>query len=318
MTRALLGSLPKADTLVGCSAPFFPRLANKAAIVMAGIFPERTTPSPTPQGIWQLNTRLVSLLYEVQRLCHDLAQQCLDEETARFRINSLSCRLLRVRQCNELYFWFGQASATKLPQEEPKNLQLASWHLFYGGLIFFEFLRPVLALQIDNTQPVEPSTIMVPQVLTGPIDLVAIAEIAKRFERCLDALDSEDVDLLRAEAELASELLTRWLKDQRQPAPDNGTPIFLGEGRYQIGRTTICLNGSQADALQALIELRGANFDQLRKHGGVSNPSSLLKSICENQAHLAPYISLPGGKNKGGYSTTILDGRKINKPTTTD
>jgi hypothetical protein len=285
---------------------------------MAGIFPERATPSPTPQALWQLNTRLVSLFHEVQRLCHDLAQQCLDEETARFRINSLSCRLLRVRQCNELYFWFGQASAAERPQEEPKNPHLASWHLFYGGLIFFEFLRPVLAVQIVKTQPAEPSTIMVPQELTGPIDLAAIAEIAKRCEKGFDAFDADDVALLCAEADMACKLLTESLKDQRQPAPDNGTPIFLGEGRYQIGPTTLCLNGSQADALQGLIELRAANFEQLRKYGGVSNPSSLLKSICENQALLAPYISLPGGKNKGGYSTTILDGRKISKPTSND
>jgi hypothetical protein len=285
---------------------------------MASIFPKRATSSPTPQAVWQFNSKVIVLLQKAGRLCRDLAQACLDEESARFKINDVSSRLSDVTSCKELFYWCGRAYATTQPQEGPSNPHLASCHIFCVRLVL-DFIQPVLAHQIVKTQPAEPSTIRVPQVLTGAIDLAAVAEIAKQCERFFDKIDEEDVALLRSEADMACKLLAQSPSDQQQqPAPESSTPIFLGTGRYRVGVKVICLGGSQADALQALVELRAATFEQLKKHSGASNPSVLLKSICENQALLAPYISLPGGKNKGGYSTTILDGSKINKATTTD
>lgn len=81
--------------------------------------------------------------------------------------------------------------------------------------------------------------------------------------------------------------------------------VFLGGGKYKVDETMISLTGAQADVLQALVELQGASLDELRTHSGAPNPAIALKQICKSHPLLSPFISLPGGKGKGGYSTTI-------------
>lgn len=89
---------------------------------------------------------------------------------------------------------------------------------------------------------------------------------------------------------------------------DSDIAIHLGDGRYQVGREIVCLDGSKSLVLQALVELRGANLAALKKQSGVLNPSATLKSIHARHPLLAPFIVLPGGKGQGGYSTTIVNG----------
>lgn len=85
----------------------------------------------------------------------------------------------------------------------------------------------------------------------------------------------------------------------------DGEVLFLGGGRYQVGDKVTVLTGAQADVLQALVELQGASLDELRTHSGAPNPAIALKQICKSYPLLSPFITLPGGKGKGGYSTTI-------------
>jgi hypothetical protein len=88
-----------------------------------------------------------------------------------------------------------------------------------------------------------------------------------------------------------------------------GDAVFLGDGRYQVGDEPICLDGQQANVLQVLVELRAATLGRLRDKTGVQNPSHVLTTICKSHPKLAPFIKLPGRKSRGGYSTSIVDGR---------
>jgi hypothetical protein len=72
-----------------------------------------------------------------------------------------------------------------------------------------------------------------------------------------------------------------------------------------VGNEAIRLTGYQADVLESLVTLRAASLEQLRNASGCESASAVLKQICAAHKLLAPFIKMPGGKNKGGYSTTI-------------
>ena len=114
--------------------------------------------------------------------------------------------------------------------------------------------------------------------------------------------EQEEAQLRRFMLELAKEKAAGPKKRTNKAAQ------YLGHGRYKVGDQFICLTGNQADVLEMLVELRAATLAQLAGNG-VSNPSAVLTSVCNNHRLLAPFIKLPGGKGKGGYSTTITDGR---------
>lgn len=82
--------------------------------------------------------------------------------------------------------------------------------------------------------------------------------------------------------------------------------FFHGDGLYRVdGVPPIRLEGAQADVLEALVETHAATKDRLISSSGHSDAPRVLKSICASFPQLAPFITLPGRKGKGGYSTTI-------------
>ena len=85
-------------------------------------------------------------------------------------------------------------------------------------------------------------------------------------------------------------------------------PVALGDGRFLVGDHPISLEGRQSYVLDALVDLRTASMSQLAKHSGVDDVARQLKRICERFPQLAAHITLPGGRGKGGYSTTIRKG----------
>jgi len=82
---------------------------------------------------------------------------------------------------------------------------------------------------------------------------------------------------------------------------------YLGEGKCQVGvEAPFQLEESEASVLQALIELGGtAKKPALINRSGVDDAPRVLRRIRKNCPQLAPYITLPGGKGRGGYRTSI-------------
>lgn len=87
--------------------------------------------------------------------------------------------------------------------------------------------------------------------------------------------------------------------------PEAAEIMFLGGGRYQAGDEIIALDGNQASVLQALVELRAATKDDLVRKSGVEDAPRVLRTIRKKHPQLAPAITLPGGKGRGGYRTTV-------------
>lgn len=96
------------------------------------------------------------------------------------------------------------------------------------------------------------------------------------------------------------------------PPPVSATPrmaqdeaIWRGNGRVQVGDSTITLEPQLAEVLQALVELRSATKPQLQEKSGRDDPDKLLKKLVKRFPSLVPHIRFPGGRGRGGYSTTI-------------
>jgi hypothetical protein len=123
---------------------------------------------------------------------------------------------------------------------------------------------------IDNHLP--PSTIRAVEALTkAAIEADKAASKAKKAALDLIAAEPSNNTTTALKCSLPGAI--------QAAAPD--PPVFLGDGRYQVGELVICLNRTQAKVLKALVELRGATLDKLRTQTGVDNPSSVLKTICD-------------------------------------
>ncbi len=86
-------------------------------------------------------------------------------------------------------------------------------------------------------------------------------------------------------------------------------PMYLGNGRVRIGEETIGLESNQEAILEALLNRGGtATISELRSDTLVDDVPRVLKRICKRPG-LEQHIVLPGGRGKGGYRTTIIDGR---------
>jgi hypothetical protein len=96
----------------------------------------------------------------------------------------------------------------------------------------------------------------------------------------------------------------------KQDDPDE-VPVFLGNGKYKFQGDVLTLTGNEALVVQAIVELRGASFDELNTKSGATNSSHVLSTIflkaetSSKYKWLARFIVRPGIKGGGGYSTTI-------------
>jgi len=97
-------------------------------------------------------------------------------------------------------------------------------------------------------------------------------------------------------------------KSGYSPKPD--PPKFMDNGliTFPDGRS-IRLDGAAADVLECLVDLRATSKILIENKSGRPEAIKVLRLIRKNHSELAPHITLPGGKGRGGYSTTIVDGR---------
>lgn len=89
-------------------------------------------------------------------------------------------------------------------------------------------------------------------------------------------------------------------------------PVYLGNGKLDLGPETISLEDNEQDVLECLLDHDGAATlgDLRRSKGEISNPNRVLSSLLHKYKGLAGHITMPGGRGRGGYRTTIQDGRQ--------
>jgi hypothetical protein len=210
---------------------------------------------------------------------------------------------------DEFFFWFRRAHAHNA-LGGGWAIHFPSWHdraaCDAGRILWESIVTPAPPFPPNPGDPppplVELGTNWEYLEMEGPID------DSQFWTTPIDQNDGWEVNwvegMLQSEAALAYQMCL-----SEEAAAGVGTPTYLGERRYQVGDEIIYLDGTQAILLECLVELQGTSLQKLKDTSGVPNPSNVLKAIRERHPKLAPFIKLPGGKGKGGYSTTIVDGR---------
>ena len=94
-------------------------------------------------------------------------------------------------------------------------------------------------------------------------------------------------------------------KSQPATADHEREPTYIGGGKLRIAGETLAFEGQEELVLQALIEAGAATKTELENKSGVSDAVAILKRIIRKHPQLKDYITLPGGRGKGGYRTTI-------------
>jgi len=95
------------------------------------------------------------------------------------------------------------------------------------------------------------------------------------------------------------------LKMRDEPPPTQETPIYHGNGKLQIGKQWLTLEPTRAAALGALVKLRTATTEELKRESKLDDPGRELRRLIKQFPVLHSHIKTPGTKGKGGYSTTI-------------
>lgn len=123
-------------------------------------------------------------------------------------------------------------------------------------------------------------------------------------------------DLARLEAGVIREFVIARnnrlsIPDYQAPPPIKPNAISFGDGRFQIDGTEIQLDHAKAKVLEALVKRRSATKAALCDDTGVENPGRKLKEIREKYPIFSPYITLPGRKGRGGYTTRIKPAEEL-------
>lgn len=82
--------------------------------------------------------------------------------------------------------------------------------------------------------------------------------------------------------------------------------VYLGGGRLVADGTSITLESAESDVIETLVQDRTCDLPTLIFKSHQPKAARLLKRIINKHGFLKPYIKLPGGRGKGGYSTTII------------
>jgi hypothetical protein len=103
---------------------------------------------------------------------------------------------------------------------------------------------------------------------------------------------------------------------------DPPTALYYGGGGFRIGEEAFMVTGSQrVRVIEALLDRGGVGTtkeieDRCNENGcAIDGAGKILRELKykrfrDGMAFLEPYIFLPGGGHKGGYSTTIIDKRQ--------
>ena len=107
-------------------------------------------------------------------------------------------------------------------------------------------------------------------------------------------------------ADLQERIRRERAKLLREPVKPRA--IWRGNGVVAIDGKPVALEPQEATVLQALIELGGAaKRPDLEKRARYKDVAAIMKKLSKR---FPDYITCPGGRGRGGYSTTIVDGTK--------
>jgi len=81
--------------------------------------------------------------------------------------------------------------------------------------------------------------------------------------------------------------------------------IYRGNGIFFAGNQNIRLDRAEEIVIETLIEARALSKDELITRSGVDDAVRILKRIKKKHPAIGKAIVLPGGKGRGGYSTSI-------------
>ena len=138
------------------------------------------------------------------------------------------------------------------------------------------------------------------------IDGIGEPQIANQFRSLL-----EEVDEVEGDEKIPMDVLWELLDLYCPARPTDAEAIYLGNGKIKVGDTEVkWTNKTEIRMLEYLVKHRNADTYQLKRDVRISNPSeSMARMQKRDGGRLAKFISRPGQKGEGGYSTTIIDGR---------
>lgn len=127
---------------------------------------------------------------------------------------------------------------------------------------------------------------------------------SKRFKRLLSK--SRRKVLAMTMEEIAD--LQERMRRERMKFFSSIKAVWLGNGVVRVGDKPVALEPQEATVLQALIELGGAAIrPNLESKAGIKDVAEIMKKL---KTRFPDYVTLPGGRGRGGYTTTIRDGTK--------
>lgn len=96
--------------------------------------------------------------------------------------------------------------------------------------------------------------------------------------------------------------------EDRPPATVPLLDLSAGPDKAIIrtGGNCITLSPNEEYVLTALVTRGAMSLSALRKDSGDEHADRTLKNLRDKHKTLKPYIKMPGGNNRGGYSTLIL------------
>lgn len=144
-----------------------------------------------------------------------------------------------------------------------------------------------------------------------------LVDVEETIQRTREQLAPDGIEICRIPVELwddglclASSLAIATRLHEPVETPESAIPAeLLDNDRWKVGESVFVLDGTQTAVLRSLVELRAATLDGLRRQSGCDKASEVLKQIVKNHPPLAPFVTLPGAKGRGGYRTTIVDSR---------
>jgi hypothetical protein len=95
--------------------------------------------------------------------------------------------------------------------------------------------------------------------------------------------------------------------DDPEQHKDANHIAFLQGNRIIIGEKAVVLGLQEQDVINALVKLRAADLPTLKKQSGYKHAATVLKRLVNKRQNriLKQFITMPGGRGRGGYSTTI-------------
>lgn len=102
------------------------------------------------------------------------------------------------------------------------------------------------------------------------------------------------------------------IRDANRPEAAPAAKLDLSAGpdkaTVRFGENYLRLTPNEELVLTALCEKSAATLSELRKDSGDSHADRTLKQLVKKYPALQPFIKIPGGNNRGGYSTSIKIG----------